>query len=172
MRLGRVSTIAIIGVVALLSLAAVPRAAAEDLTVTPRATPAGAVPGKTGSGKLPPTSSRQARSRQSEEAKPVQLAFVDEETPWILPPPDPPPELTDIIGVLQCVPYARFMSGIGLRGDAWTWWDQAAGIYARGNHPEPGAILSFPGIDRMPLGHLAVVRQVLSGRKILIEHAN
>jgi hypothetical protein len=64
------------------------------------------------------------------------------------------------------------MSGIGLRGDAWTWWDKAAGIYARGNHPEPGAVLSFPGIERMPLGHVAVVTQVLSERKILIDHAN
>ena len=83
-----------------------------------------------------------------------------------------PPDEFETDGVLQCVPYARFMSGIGLRGDAWTWWDEAAGIYARGSHPEPGAILSFPGIDRMPLGHLAVVTQVLSERKILIDHAN
>ena len=70
------------------------------------------------------------------------------------------------------MPYARFLSGIGLRGDAWTWWDQAAGVFARGNHPEPGAVLSFPGIERMPLGHVAVVTQVLGARKILIDHAN
>ena len=74
--------------------------------------------------------------------------------------------------MLQCVPFARYLSGIGLHGDAWTWWDKASGIYARGNHPEPGAVLSFPGTERMPLGHVAVVKQVLTARKILIDHAN
>jgi surface antigen len=74
--------------------------------------------------------------------------------------------------VLQCVPYARFMSGIGLHGDAWTWWDKASGLFARGNHPEPGAVLSFPGTERMPLGHVAVVTQVMNERKILVDHAN
>lgn len=81
-------------------------------------------------------------------------------------------EIPGATGVLQCVPYARFISGIGLRGDAWTWWDKAAGTFARGNHPEPGAVLSFPGIERMPLGHVAVVHQILGARKILIDHAN
>ena len=28
---------------------------------------------------------------------------------------------------LQCVPYARQVSGIQIYGDAWTWWDQAEG---------------------------------------------
>jgi surface antigen len=107
----------------------------------------------------------------SRDDKTLHDAFVDEETPWI-PPPDPPPDVLVTDGILQCVPYARFMSGIGLRGDAWTWWDKAAGIYARGTLPEPGAILSFPGIERMPLGHVAVVTQVLSARKILVDHAN
>ena len=60
---------------------------------------------------------------------------------------------------LQCVPYAREHSNIKIFGDAWTWWDKAAGIYARGTLPEPGAVLSFPGIERMPLGHVAVVTQ-------------
>jgi hypothetical protein len=101
----------------------------------------------------------------------VHVPLIDEDTTWI-PSPAPPPEEFVTAGVLQCVPYARFMSGIGLRGDAWTWWDKAAGIYARGNNPEPGAVLSFPGIERMPLGHVAVVTQVLSARKILIDHAN
>ena len=125
---------------------------------------------------IPPASSSAARRTrkpaQSKADKPDSaLAFIDEQTPWIAPPPAPP-EVPQIDGVLQCVPYARFVSGIGLRGDAWTWWDQAAGIFARGNHPEPGAVLSFPAIERMPLGHIAVVHQVLSRRKILIDHAN
>jgi hypothetical protein len=102
---------------------------------------------------------------------PARVAYFDEETPWILPP-GPPPETFESTGVLQCVPYARFISGIGLRGDAWTWWEKASGIFARGNEPEPGAVLSFPGTERMPLGHVAVVTQVLTTRKILIDHAN
>ena len=113
------------------------------------------------------------RIAQTPEAPPSHLHRRT--TPWIPPPEDPPPSAPDILdatAVLQCVPFARYMSGIGLHGDAWTWWDDAAGIYARGNRPEPGAILSFPGIERMPLGHVAVVTQVLSQRKILIDHAN
>ena len=39
---------------------------------------------------------------------------------------------------LQCVPYARQVSGIRIFGDAHTWWDQAAGHYARGNRPKVG----------------------------------
>ena len=101
---------------------------------------------------------------EAKEPKAASVAYVDEATTWILPP-EAPPEAIETAGVLQCVPYARFMSGIGLRGDAWTWWDKASGIYARGNYPEPGAVLSFPGIDRMPLGHVAVVTQVLSARR-------
>src|ERR1700722_5683554 len=110
-------------------------------------------------------------TRVKKPPPPTHEAFKDDESAWI-PPPPPPPETLEADGVLQCVPYARFMSGIGLRGDAWTWWDKAAGIYARGSQPEPGAVLSFPGIDRMPLGHVAVVTQVLSARKILIDPAN
>ncbi len=111
------------------------------------------------------------RTTAKPEAKFASPAFVDQASPWIAPPP-PPPEILVSNGILQCVPYARFLSGIGIRGDAWTWWDKAAGLYARGNHPEPGAVLSFPGIERMPLGHVAVVHQVLTPRKILIDHAN
>ena len=33
---------------------------------------------------------------------------------------------------LQCVPYARQVSGIRIFGDAHTWWGQAEGRYARG----------------------------------------
>src|SRR5688572_24210456 len=46
-------------------------------------------------------------------------------------------------GVLQCVPYARAQSGIDIRGNALTWWDQAAGRYRRGAEPQVGAVLAF-----------------------------
>src|SRR4051794_32221196 len=44
---------------------------------------------------------------------------------------------------LQCVPFARAVSGITLFGDAWRWWSEAAGRYGRGHRPQPGGVLSF-----------------------------
>ncbi|MEP2549877.1 MAG: CHAP domain-containing protein, partial [Marinomonas sp.] len=41
---------------------------------------------------------------------------------------------------LQCVPYARQLSGVQIYGDARTWWKQAAGKYARGGRPQKGAV--------------------------------
>ena len=35
-------------------------------------------------------------------------------------------------GGISCVPFARSDSGIALAGNAWQWWDHAAGVYARG----------------------------------------
>lgn len=75
-------------------------------------------------------------------------------------------------GYLQCVPFARAASGVDLFGNAETWWGQAAGRYARGDEPRVGAVLSMPGTPAMPLGHVAVVRKILSDREILIDHAN
>ena len=73
---------------------------------------------------------------------------------------------------LQCVPYAREVSHIALSGNAFLWWAEASGRYARGNAPEEGAVLNFRSIGRMPLGHVAVVTAVLDSRTILITQAN
>jgi surface antigen len=73
---------------------------------------------------------------------------------------------------ISCVPYAREVSGIALTGNAVTWWDEAAGVYARGNAPEPGSVLNFRANSSMRLGHVAVVSTVLSRREIEIDHAN
>jgi surface antigen len=73
---------------------------------------------------------------------------------------------------LQCVPYARDVSGIRLYGDAWTWWDQANGRYGRGNRPKPGAVMSFRPYGPMKLGHVAAVSRVLDSRTVLLRHAN
>jgi surface antigen len=73
---------------------------------------------------------------------------------------------------LQCVPFAREASGIRIFGDAHTWWDQADGRYARGNTPKPGAVMAFEPTERMPLGHVAAVAQVLDSRTVLLDHAN
>lgn len=73
---------------------------------------------------------------------------------------------------LQCVPYAREVSGIQLFGDAYTWWDQAQGRYATGTAPRPGAVLAFEQHRNMPLGHVATVSRVLDSRRVLLDHAN
>jgi surface antigen len=73
---------------------------------------------------------------------------------------------------LQCVPYAREVSHIDLSGNAFLWWAQAAGRYARGSQPAVGSVLNFRSIGRMPLGHVAVVTAVLDPRTILVTQAN
>ena len=73
---------------------------------------------------------------------------------------------------LQCVPYARALSGVTIFGDAHTWWGQADGRYTRGNQPKVGAVLAFPPHGNMRLGHVAAVRRVLDDRTIIISHAN
>lgn len=73
---------------------------------------------------------------------------------------------------LQCVPYARQISGIRIFGDALTWWDQAEGRYARGHRPKVGAVMSFAPHGRMELGHVAAVSRVIDSRNVLLRHAN
>ena len=72
----------------------------------------------------------------------------------------------------QCVPFARLVSGIQIFGDARTWWQQAIGKYETGFTPKSGAVLCFKPTERMRLGHVAVVSQVLTDRIIQITHAN
>jgi hypothetical protein len=72
----------------------------------------------------------------------------------------------------ECVPYARRVSGIQLRGDAYTWWDKAAGIYMRGAQPMPGAILVLSKTNRLRHGHLAVVTNLITPREITVTHTN
>ncbi|MBE2274685.1 MAG: CHAP domain-containing protein [Rhodobacteraceae bacterium] len=71
-----------------------------------------------------------------------------------------------------CVPFARTMSGVNIRGNAGTWWGQAAGSYGRGQEPEVGSVMAFASTRKMPMGHVAVVSGVVSPREILIDHAN
>ena len=73
---------------------------------------------------------------------------------------------------LSCVPYARARSGLNLRGDAWHWWDAAAGRYARASRPEPGGVLVLARTARLNSGHVAVVSRVVSAREIRVDHAN
>ena len=73
---------------------------------------------------------------------------------------------------LQCVAYARSASNVSLSGNAADWWDNAAGLYARGNRPVAGSVLAFTANGRMRLGHVAVVSRVINGREVEIDHAN
>jgi len=73
---------------------------------------------------------------------------------------------------LQCVPYARTVSGIQIRGNASVWWQHAEGRYRRGQAPRPGAVLAFRPTAAMPYGHVATVKQVIDERHLLLDHAN
>lgn len=73
---------------------------------------------------------------------------------------------------LDCVPFARALSGIRLTGDAADWWSEADGRYARAGVPSVGGVLVFRRSGRLPNGHVAVVSQVLGRREVLVTQAN
>ena len=73
---------------------------------------------------------------------------------------------------LQCVPFARMISGIELFGRAASWWRQAIGRYEQGALPRTGAVLVFKAISSMRSGHVATVSRVVSSRVIEVTHAN
>jgi surface antigen len=72
----------------------------------------------------------------------------------------------------QCVTFVRLASGIQIRGDAWTWWQQGTEQFRTGNQPETGAVLVFQPHGRMTRGHVAMVSEVLTDRVIRVTHAN
>lgn len=74
--------------------------------------------------------------------------------------------------VSQCVPFARSVAGVPIYGNAADWWKAAAGRYVRSEKPQIGSVLVFRRTNRLPYGHVAVVSQVLSERRILLTHAN
>ena len=73
---------------------------------------------------------------------------------------------------ISCVPYARQISGIQLKGNAWQWWDAADGVYKRGSEPAVGAIIVMEKRKGLERGHLAVVTRLVSDRIIQVDHAN
>jgi surface antigen len=73
---------------------------------------------------------------------------------------------------LQCVPYARRVSGVQIFGDAHTWWAQAAGRYERGYTPRLGAVMAFKPHGNMRLGHVAAVSRIIDARTVLLRHSN
>lgn len=75
-------------------------------------------------------------------------------------------------GGWQCVTYARTITDVSIRGNANTWWEQAAGRYERGKNPAAGAVLAFKSIPGMRAGHVAVVTEIVSPRELIVNHAN
>jgi hypothetical protein len=73
---------------------------------------------------------------------------------------------------LQCVPYARNRSGIGIYGDAYTWWDQSQGKYAHSSAPLSRSVMMLVGYAGPNRAHLAYVSAIVSRREIRIDHAN
>lgn len=84
----------------------------------------------------------------------------------------PVPAYTGDEHFVWCVPYARDISGVSLRGDADTWWAQAAGRYDRGTRPAPYAVLVLKPTSRLSAGHIGVVTGIIGPRKIRVSHAN
>jgi hypothetical protein len=82
------------------------------------------------------------------------------------------PEIMNAESPLQCVPFARDASGVEIRGNANRWWKLAAGKYTRGRTPREGAVLVMRGYKTARRGHVAVVRQILDDRTIVVDHAN
>jgi surface antigen len=75
-------------------------------------------------------------------------------------------------GGISCVPYVRSVTGMEVSGNGRDWWHNAAGRYARGQRPQAGSVLAFPGSGGMSSGHVAVVSRVIHARMIEIDHAN
>lgn len=84
----------------------------------------------------------------------------------------PAPAVAQSSSYLQCVPYARELSGIQIYGDARTWWKQASGKYQRGSRPQKGAVMVFKPHRNMRLGHVAYVSEVIDSRNVRLTHAN
>lgn len=82
------------------------------------------------------------------------------------------PKIMDPLAPLQCVPFARDASGINIRGDAKHWWKLAAGKYSRSRRPQTGSVFVMRGYKSARRGHVAVVRQILDSRTIVVDHAN
>ncbi|MGD9967738.1 MAG: CHAP domain-containing protein [Hyphomonadaceae bacterium] len=73
---------------------------------------------------------------------------------------------------LQCVPFARRESGVEIYGNANTWWRQAQGRYETAETPDEGAVMVLHGYRTNARGHVAVVKERVSPRLVIVDHAN
>lgn len=70
----------------------------------------------------------------------------------------------------DCVRTVRALSDFTIRGDAWTWWGNAAGEYARDSRPAAGSVLVFKRTSNLGRGHVSLVSRVLDNRNVLVDH--
>jgi hypothetical protein len=109
------------------------------------------------------------------EARPMaeaRLVLADMRVP-AMPLREPPrPTYEKASKFLQCVEYARSLTGLNIFGDARHWWERARNLYARAAHPAEEAVMVFSGSARLRHGHLAVVSHIVSPREIRVEQAN
>lgn len=77
-----------------------------------------------------------------------------------------------VSAAVECAPFARALTGVSLSGDAADWWRQADGRYVRTRIPAVGSLLVFRRSGRLPSGHVSVVSQVVSQRRIMVTQAN
>ncbi|MGD9981574.1 MAG: CHAP domain-containing protein [Hyphomonadaceae bacterium] len=73
---------------------------------------------------------------------------------------------------VQCVPFARRESGVEIYGNANTWWRQAQGRYETAETPDEGAVMVLHGYRTNARGHVAVVKERVSPRLLIVDHAN
>jgi len=85
---------------------------------------------------------------------------------------EPTARITNRRSRLQCVPFARRESGVELYGNANTWWAQARDTYETTQEPEEKAVMVLEGYNTTARGHVAVVREIVSPRLIVVDHAN
>lgn len=85
---------------------------------------------------------------------------------------EPIARITNSRARLQCVPFARREAGVEIYGNANTWWQQAQNRYETTQTPEEGSVLVLEGYATTSRGHVAVVKEVVSPRMIIVDHAN
>lgn len=85
---------------------------------------------------------------------------------------EPTARVTNSRARLQCVPFARRESGVEIYGNANTWWRQARDRYETAQMPQEQAVLVLEGYNTTSRGHVAVVKEVVSPRLIIVDHAN
>lgn len=85
---------------------------------------------------------------------------------------EPTAYVADADANLQCVPFARREAGVEIYGNANTWWRQSHGRFERSSEPHEGGVLVLRGYANANRGHVAVVREVVSPRLIVVDHAN
>ncbi len=71
----------------------------------------------------------------------------------------------------ECVRTVRAISDFTIQGDAWLWWDRAAGRYERDRRPALGSVLVFKRSGRLNRGHVSLVSGVIDQRTIEVDHS-